>query len=203
MAQQKRSSSPGDKTVTGKEAIFQAVVHVVAEKGLRGLTFRAVAEHANVSFTLPAHYFKTRDVMIEETLRWASGQALESTHLATFASSKDEYRDALLHSLVHDPDLHIFQIEMIVEARRRPELQPQIQHLYGVYLQAMRNDVDALGTVQASDPLLRSVFASIDGLILQYIGGTMSVTELRDSLLALWDLVLGQRETAPSKPRTK
>ena len=41
----------------GREALLQAAVRVVADKGLRGLTFRAVAEEAGVNNTLVVHHF--------------------------------------------------------------------------------------------------------------------------------------------------
>ena len=61
---------------TGREALMASTVHVVAQKGLRGLTFRSVAEHAGVNNTLVAHHFGTRDALIKAALEWSVEQSI-------------------------------------------------------------------------------------------------------------------------------
>src|SRR3712207_5466329 len=56
----------------GREALLRATVHVVAREGLRGLTYRAVAEEAGVANTLVAHHFGTRDALLQAALEWAA-----------------------------------------------------------------------------------------------------------------------------------
>ena len=41
----------------GRDALLTATVRVVARRGLRNLTYRAVAEEAGVTHGLVAHYF--------------------------------------------------------------------------------------------------------------------------------------------------
>jgi DNA-binding transcriptional regulator YbjK len=173
----------------GQQAIMQAVVHVVAQKGLRGLTFRSVAAEAGVSPTLAAHYFKTRDELIKATLTWVANYAVDSTHLRSFLSEQQDYENALAWSIENEPDLHAFQIEMILEARRRPELKPALVDLYTTYLSALKSDAEILGLASLSEAAYRAVFAGIDGLILQYFIGAISIEQFRESTLVLWDSI--------------
>lgn len=184
------------KMPRGREALLAAVVKVVAEKGLRGLTFRSLAAEAKVSTTLAIHHFGTRETLIAEALAWAVAEAVNSTLLHGFASSGGEYREALSNSLLNDPDIHVFQIEMILEARRNSELQEHTKDFYWKYLNTMKSDAVALGITGVSDAMFRAVFAGIDGLILQYLGGAISLSEFNESLLLLWDLVVsGEKKT--------
>lgn len=50
---------------TGREALLNAAVRVVARGGLRKLTYRAVAEEAGVTHGLVVHHFGSRDALIE------------------------------------------------------------------------------------------------------------------------------------------
>lgn len=174
----------------GRQAILNAVVKVVAQKGLRGLTFRSVAAEAGVSPTLAAHYFGTRDVLIEETLAWVAAYSVDSTHLELIASSQGDYEDALADSVANEPELHAFQIEMILEARRRPELQPHLASLYQTYLSALRIGAERIGLTDLPEPTYRAVFACLDGLILQYFSGSITIGQFRESALVMWRLVV-------------
>lgn len=178
----------------GREAILDAVIAVVAKRGLRGLTFRSLATEAKVSPTLAAHHFGTRDVLIAEALKWCTNRAVDSTHLRNFASSGSEYETALTESLVSESDLHAFQLEMILEAKRRPELQPAVKELYSTYLQAMRMGPEEMELQNVSQASLRAVFACIDGLILQYLGGAITLDEFSESALLIRNLIVDQPE---------
>ncbi|MFC7403888.1 hypothetical protein [Georgenia alba] len=73
----------------------------------------------------------------------------------------------------------MFQFEMIVEATRRHELREPIRALYRRY-------TVALGTDSNRDPALsRALFASLDGLMLQFFSHAITADELRDAVRAL------------------
>lgn len=172
----------------GRQAILEAVVLTVAKKGLRGLTFRSVAEAAGVSPALAAHHFGTREQLIAEALRWSITDAIDATHLSAFGNDMSEYESAVSQTLNTILDLHSFQLEMIMEASRRPELQPEINTLYNTYLAGLS---DSLGPdKQISHHLLRAYFASIDGLILQFLGGALDIEGFQSSLHEMTSLVM-------------
>ena len=114
--------APPSKYGTGKEALLRAAVTVVAAKGLRGLTYRSVAEAAGVNNTLVAHHFGSRDALIAAALDWAAEQSISASRLREAATLGHSFTDSLLELLLAEPELQVFQYEMILEARRRPEL---------------------------------------------------------------------------------
>ncbi|OPX10273.1 hypothetical protein B1790_13285 [Mycobacterium sp. AT1] len=162
----------------------------VARKGLRGLTFRAVAEEAGVNNTLIAHHFGSRDKLLEAALEWSVDRAIAGADLSEYASGAPAFRTALIENVFSEPDSAAFQYEMILEARRRPELQPVVRELYRKYV-----DRIAAGRLRdgepASDALNLALFAALDGLMLQFICGSITVDQVTDAVDALASVVNG------------
>ena len=180
------NTSQRTKYGTGREALLTAVVHVVAQKGLRGLTFRAVAEVAGVNNSLVAHHFGTRDALIEATLEWSSTRSIDASQLREFATSADAFSAALMDLLFTDPDLQVFQYEMILESRRKPHLAQPARQLYDRYLAVL---IDALRESRFPDLAEsqgRYVFAALDGLVLQYLSGVDRAT-IEAAIRSLWN----------------
>lgn len=172
----------------GRSALMVATVQVVAEKGLRGLTFRAVAEHAGVNNTLIVHHFGTRDALLAETLDWSVHASILVSKLDG-STSREDYRDALLGTLLNEPELQVFQFEMILESSRRAELRPAVARLYRTYIAALAGSGAAFGALGVDDALDRAMFGALDGLVLQYLSRTISSDELAASIVALGDVV--------------
>src|SRR6185312_7970849 len=108
----------------GREALLAAVVGVVAEKGLRGLTYRAVAERAGVNNTLISHYFGSRSALLEAAMEWASARSIRLSDLSATEEVDEDFARALVELVQAEPELQLFQYEMILESRRKPELRP-------------------------------------------------------------------------------
>ena len=169
MAQSVSKRGPGDGS--GREALIRATISVVAAKGLRGLTFRAVADVAGVNNSLIAHYFGNRDALIEEALDWTIQQSIIDSHLFEFAKSKEAYVSNLLNMLRAEPDQEIFQYEMLLESRRRPDLAPKVLELYARFFRTL---LDALRVAQGTafnEDCVVYTFAALDGLVLQGVAG--------------------------------
>lgn len=163
--------SAGTKYGTGKDALLRAVVVVVSEKGLRGLTFRSIAERAGVNNSLVAHHFGTRDSLIEAALEWASERSISASRLREAVTTGQSFTDSLLDLLLEDPELQVFQYEMILESRRRPELRAGVLALYESYIEALTEGLVASGASYNAKIVARMLFATLDGLVLQYLSG--------------------------------
>lgn len=174
----------------GREALLQAAVRVVADKGLRGLTFRAVADEAGVNNTLIAHHFGSRDKMLAAALEWSVDRSIAGADLSEYASDAAAFRTALIENVLSEPDSAAFQYEMILEARRRPELQPAVRELYRKYVAKL-----AAGRLrdgeQASDGLNLALFSALDGLMLQYVSGAITADQVADAIDSLAKAVNG------------
>jgi AcrR family transcriptional regulator len=181
--------APPSKYGTGKEALLRAAVAVVAAKGLRGLTYRSVAEAAGVNNTLVAHHFGSRDALIAAALDWAAEQSISASKLREAAALGHSFTESLLELLLAEPELQVFQYEMILEARRRPELAAAVSALYENYVSALADGLTASGLTHNVEVVARTLFASLDGLVLQYLAGVdraviaAALEEVHDMLL--------------------
>lgn len=193
MARTPRSLNYGE----GREALLQATVRVVARKGLRGLTFRAVAEEAGVNNTLIAHHFGTRDNLLTATFEWTADRSIGAADLSAYATDSEGFRKALVDHIVDEPDVELFQFEMILESSRRPELREAVQELYRRYVSELAIGRALLGE-PVNDALNMAMFAALDGLMLQYLSRAITATEMEDAVLALGEAVTARSDRVDS-----
>lgn len=150
----------------GRDALLVASIGVVATRGLRGLTIRAVAERAGVSHGLVRHHFGSRDALVEATLIKSTELAIDTTSLEPGTGAIDDMATDLGEFVDSDTELIAFQYECLLEARRRKELMPHARAMYDEYMEAARRELVRAGL--DDDPCLaRVVFAALDGLALQ------------------------------------
>ncbi|WP_438854838.1 TetR/AcrR family transcriptional regulator [Agromyces sp. M3QZ16-3] len=180
----------------GREALLHATVRVVARKGLRGLTFRAVAEEAGVNNTLIAHHFGSRDRLLAAALEWTADRSVGAADLSEYATDARSFRDALVKNVLSEPDVEVFQFEMILESSRRPELQPAVRGLYQRYVASLAKGRAQLG-VPTNDGLNLGMFAALDGLMLQYLSRAISAEQLTDAVESL-GVAVGNVSDEPS-----
>ncbi|MCX5424375.1 TetR/AcrR family transcriptional regulator [Streptomyces sp. NBC_00078] len=177
----------------GREALLNAAVRVVARGGLRKLTYRAVAEEAGVTHGLVVHHFGTRDALIEEALAHTVRSSLSVSAVEPGTGKVSDFSTGVSEMVTADPDTQVFQYELLLESRRRPELLPLIRGLYDEYFDATERELSRILPEGANRAMTRLVFAALDGLVLHQLvlGGGPEVTdaaieELR-SLLRLLD----------------
>ncbi|MFJ4204927.1 TetR/AcrR family transcriptional regulator [Streptomyces sviceus] len=176
----------------GREALLNAAVRVVARGGLRKLTYRAVAEEAGTTHGLVVHHFGSRDALIEEAVAHAIRTSLNTSALEPGTGKVADFSVGVSEMVAADPDIQAFQYELLLEARRRPELLPHLRALYDEYFDATGRELSRMLPARAGRPLTRLVFAALDGLVLHQLvfGGPettdAAIEELR-TLLRLLD----------------
>lgn len=162
------ASTRNNKYGEGREALLAATVAVVAERGLHGLTFRAVAEVAGVNNTLISHHFGTKDSLLHEAVAWATARAIRLSDLSATETIDGGFARALVELVASEPQLQMFQYEFVLEARRRPDLREEAVALYEGYIEALEHALARHGHVNTK-PLARAVFAALDGLVFQQL----------------------------------
>jgi AcrR family transcriptional regulator len=126
-----------------RRAIADAAIQLIAAVGLRGLTHRAIDQHAELPPGTTANYYSTRDALLV-----AAAERIAELHRADMESAEDAHRatsggpvigtaqdvvDLLTHSLLLAATTHrsrylaIFELQ--TEARRRPPLQAAMEGL--------------------------------------------------------------------------
>src|SRR5687768_15506671 len=161
------TDSPRDRPQygSGREALLDAAIAVVARRGLRYLTYRSVATEAGVTHGLVAHHFGSRDALLLAALRHSVQRSIDVTALRAESRTPDDFVRGFAEMVERDPDLHAFQYEVLLEARRSPEARRHASELYASYRSATREGLAGLGIVDG--PLSDLIFAALDGLVFQ------------------------------------
>lgn len=151
-----------------REALLSAAMRVLDRDGMRGLTYRSVAQEAGVSHGLVRHHFGTRDALIHEAVLDLAERSLQSTRLESGTGRLEDLGAGTSRMITDAQNLPGVDYELVLEARRRPELAPAVHALYDRYLDATRRELDRIGLAD-DEPLVRLVFAALDGLVIQML----------------------------------
>ncbi|WP_020172393.1 TetR/AcrR family transcriptional regulator [Gordonia polyisoprenivorans] len=149
----------------GRQALLEAAVRVVANEGLRGLTYRSVAAEAGVSHGSVRYHFGDWKSLVEAAVTFSVERSIAGSALAVASDDFAELADLLAPLVEADPDTQTFQYELALESRRRPELLPIIERVYDTYRSAVRKTLQRNGIDDGA--LAEVVFATLDGLVFQ------------------------------------
>ncbi|WP_189315364.1 TetR/AcrR family transcriptional regulator [Streptomyces brasiliensis] len=178
---------------TGREALLNAAVRVVARGGLRKLTYRAVAQEAGVTHGLVVHHFGSRDALIGEALAHAVDSSAGASARQTGAGNVVNFAARLADMATSEPEMLTFRYELMLESRRSPELLPQIRTLHREYMAVTERQLSQI-LPEGGPGFTRLVFAAVEGLALhQLVFGDSADTE---ATLRELRLLLAQREDA-------
>ncbi len=152
----------------GREALMAATIDVVAEKGLRGVTYRAIAGRAGVNHTLVTHHFGSIEGLLACTMEWAVGRSIRESRLERITDFDETFADSLIASITRDPALHLFQFEMLLASRRSPDMRALVEQLYSSYMNTVEHALKQQGLDTANEAAT-AIFAALDGLMLQFL----------------------------------
>ena len=152
----------------GRAALLDAAIRVVAQAGLRGLTLRSVAAEAGVSHGLVRHHFGSRGALVEETLARSVEVAIAESAIEPGSGRIKDISPGLGSTVEDVREMLAFQYELLLEARRQPELMPHVVRMYDEYIAAIQRELERAGF--PADPMIgRVFFAALDGLALQQV----------------------------------
>ncbi|MEU5162140.1 TetR/AcrR family transcriptional regulator [Streptomyces sp. NPDC020875] len=187
--------------------IADTTLRLLAERGMRGLTHRAVDEAAGLPQGSTSNTARTRLALLEIAVRRLGereGAALGIHELPAPAAGPAAVADALAvalhHCLLHHRDLAVARYELALEATRRPELRA----VYDATGARLRAPLIALLTGAGSTAPERhalSLIAWTDGLLFSCTAGSYQaevpgLDELRTGFAELLGGMLG----APGRP---
>ncbi len=145
-----------------------AAIDVVAEKGLRGVTYRAIAGRAGVNHTLVTHHFGSIEGLLAATMEWAVERSIRESGLERIADFDNAFADSLIESVSNEPELQLFQFEMLLESRRNPEMRSLVEKLYANYMMTVEAALRNRGLDTRNEAAI-AIFAALDGLMLQFL----------------------------------
>ncbi|MFD7261225.1 TetR/AcrR family transcriptional regulator [Streptomyces sp. NPDC059874] len=137
-----------------RERIAQVAEELIAERGLEGLTHRAVAERADVSLSSTTYHFADREALIRAALERAADRFAAfvrqwaSDHTgATPEAVAEALADSVMACLGEGRTAAVVEYELHVAALRRPELREAAS-------------LSAQTSIEAMTPLLGPVVAA-------------------------------------------
>jgi AcrR family transcriptional regulator len=152
----------------GYLALLRAVPRSVAKAGFRGLTYRALAREAGVTYGLVSYYFASRDELIHEAARLTTTENIANARLRASEGGLDAFAEGFSKVAADDRDAHVFSLELLCEALRSDALIELVRESYETYWAAAAEALRAAGL--SDDPALtRLVLAALDGLLLQQL----------------------------------
>lgn len=184
------------------DLVADTALALLAERGMRGLTHRAVDEAAGLPQGSTSNLARTRQALLELAVRRHAEREARVLELDAMPDPRDGL-DALVdglalavhRSLTRHRDLLIARYELALEATRRPELRA----FYDATGARFRDQLTALVTAMGSaDPArhVLSLVAWADGLMFACAAGSFSaeppdVDEVRAGLRELLAGMLG------------
>ncbi|GAA3834324.1 TetR/AcrR family transcriptional regulator [Sphaerisporangium flaviroseum] len=189
-----------------EELIAEAAIMLLVERGMRGLTHRAVDEAAGLPLGSTSNIARTRAALLALTL--ARLTALEERSFAAVpagggVNTPDELADlmtGLLHvQLTEGRRTTLARYELALEATRRPELRK-------VYDEAGRRFREvAIGVLAAAgspDPVRhgRQLVAFGEGVIFDAVAGAGTVPSTEELRSGMRELLHGMLDGLPGRP---
>lgn len=156
-----------------KSLLLEATIRVMAERGLAGVTHRAVATEAGVSASSTTYFFDSLDDMIGEAV--SDALATEMERLAVFrerVQSQDYDGPAVIDEFIEylrgNRDAStIAQFEAYLFASRRPELQPRVAEFVRMTRTLAHEVLSAAGL--HDERAAEAAVAMIDGFALHHL----------------------------------
>ncbi|WP_320669402.1 TetR/AcrR family transcriptional regulator [Patulibacter defluvii] len=172
-----------------RDQLLRATLRIVASEGTAGVSQRRVAREADVPPSLPTYYFASVDELLEEALRlFARERAAMLRQLAASfdraTMTPEQIGQLLAVALVDgDSEAEIAQIELYLEAGRRPVLQEAVLACLDAYREVAAAALRAAGATRPEEGAVTFV-ALIDGLGVTKATGTLA-TMTRDERVAM------------------
>lgn len=159
-----------------QEAIADAAIRLVATRGLRGLTHRAVDTEAGLPPGSTSYYLRTRNALLTACVRRMLTR--DVTAMPPPGADPIELMVAMTARLARDrPDDVVARYELSLEASRRPELRAAIDE-GGRQLRTMLAQLLAGIGVPDPEEVAWPVAAMLDGLMYDRVAGTGSTLSL-------------------------
>ncbi|WP_137988371.1 TetR/AcrR family transcriptional regulator [Streptomyces vilmorinianum] len=153
------------------EEIASATEKVIAERGIEGLTHRAVAEEAGVPLGATTYHFASKDDLIAAALTRAVDRY--AAYLDDWVAQRPDLTtdqlvvlltDVLLGCFGPQRDQQVMEFELYVAALRRPALRPLADRYVELSSRALAHYTDAVTATAAT--------ALMNGLTLRGLAGT-------------------------------
>ncbi|OKI08264.1 TetR family transcriptional regulator [Streptomyces sp. CB02923] len=165
-----------------RQRITDAAIRVVGERGIAGLSHRAVAAEADVPLGSTTYHFASLDDLLVAALRqsnatWLAGIEEWERGVDPSAPLADELTRLVADSLAGDRSRVELEYELYLAALRHEVVRPLAAECLDAMVELFERRTGDVGTA-------RALVGLIDGLMLQHLltGRTFGRAEVRDAL---------------------
>lgn len=159
--------------------LIRSAFHLFSEKGVHRVPLDEIAAHAGLSKGLTIYYFKTKENLVLETMRWALSVTAGRIHEAMAKTTTPQGKvlamiDAIWSSAATNRRFYLLYLDLAGQAARVPhftELSATFRSVVnGLYAEVIAQGI-AEGAFAVEDPAEGAVAlrAIIDGLFLQWL----------------------------------
>ncbi|MFE9097498.1 TetR/AcrR family transcriptional regulator [Streptomyces sp. NPDC007264] len=185
------------------DLVADTALALLAERGMRGLTHRAVDEAAGLPQGSTSNLARTRLALLELAVRRLAdreARVLARHETPDPEAGPDAVADGLAlaahRSLTRNRDLTLARYELALEATRRPELRRHFDAAGARFRDQLTGLVTAMGSTDPARHAL-SLLAWLDGLLFSCVAGSFtaqapSLDAVRAGLRELLDGMLGR-----------
>jgi DNA-binding transcriptional regulator YbjK len=167
------------------DAILEAALRVIAERGVSAVTHRAVAAEAAVPLSSTTYYFESLDELLEEALLlFVNREAERLGLLAERLEGLDLLPLETARLFRAELETNVAQFELYLEASRRPRLKEVARRCLDLYATVAESALRASGAPEPA-AYARAFVALFDGYGLHRIAGGDD-QGFEDALMALW-----------------
>ncbi|MFF8405294.1 TetR/AcrR family transcriptional regulator [Streptomyces sp. NPDC015684] len=179
------SGATGASGASRADFVADTALALLAERGMRGLTHRAVDEAAGLPLGSTSNVARTRQALLELAVRRHAereARVLAIQEMPEPGGGPDALARGLAlavhRSLTRDRDLLIARYELALEATRRPELRVFYDRTGAVFKEQLAAMLTAVGSPDPARHVL-SLVAWADGLMFSCAAGSFG-TEVPD-----------------------
>ncbi|MFE5892890.1 TetR/AcrR family transcriptional regulator [Streptomyces sp. NPDC002285] len=185
------------------DLVADTALALLAERGMRGLTHRAVDETAGLPQGSTSNLARTRQALLELAVRRLAdreARVLALEELPDPRGGLDSLVDGLAlathRALTRNRELTLARYELALEATRRPELRAYFDATGARFRDQLTTLVSAMGSTDPARHVL-SLVAWADGLMFSCVAGSFGsqapgLAEVRASLRELLDGMFGR-----------
>lgn len=158
-----------------RRAVLAAALRVVGQKGISGVTHRAVATEAGITPGLTTYYFPTVDALLEATLgsfveeeTERVGAAIDVLREVGPDADRGAVLGAVFQAVAVETEQQVAQFELYLESVRRPGLRDVACDCLNSYAELAQMALTRLGSDRAEEGS-RALLALLDGIALHEI----------------------------------
>ncbi|MGW0086828.1 TetR/AcrR family transcriptional regulator [Streptomyces sp. NPDC003393] len=194
------SAAPAPANVSRADRVADAALALLAERGMRGLTHRAVDEAAGLPQGSTSNLARTRQALLDLAVRRLAEREARVLAPHELPDPRTGGLDALVdglalathRTLTRNRELTLARYELALEATRRPELRSHFDAAGAYFREQLGSLVTAMGSADPDRHVL-SLIAWADGLMFSCVAGTFHarVPELDEVRASLRELLEG------------